>query len=455
MARQDHAAQFAPQPLGHVARPALRAGAADLPQDPRHRDLRHRELREPAEQRLGPAAPGQLSRTSRRSPMRTASRPSAARTARRAAMSTGRARARRDRSSRSTRFPRCRRSGACSSAFASSSSTAPFERGPTWSISEGNPSIWLCAVVTSLGHRGRRAVFRRRRPGRRDGSQARAAARRGRGALRAADHPQCDASSTGPGAAARAGGHRRRAAIASWNCLRSTPPRATCAPPTGRRTPRRRSTPRGCTCCPASSTCTCTPATSPKTPDAEYVYKLWMAHGITAGRGVPFASPAFSESEKARSARNEITAPRMFTYRLPLDEWEASIESPEQAREWVRKAAATGIDGLKLNAYPPEIMAALLDEAKKLGLGSTAHLSQQGVAQMNALDAARLGPRHGHPFLRNLRGPLRRARRAAVAAGPQPHRRAAPVRAGGAAVEPDPPAGQRGVEGAAGGAQGR
>jgi len=130
---------------------------------------------------------------------------------------------------------------------------------------------------------------------------------------------------------------------------------------------------------------------TPKTPDAEYAYKLWMGHGITAGRGVPFASPAFSESEKARSAKNEITAPRMFSYRLPLDEWEATLQSPEQAREWVRKAAATGIDGLKLNAYPPEIMAAILDEARKLGLGSTAHLSQQGVAEMNAIDAARLG----------------------------------------------------------------
>ena len=130
---------------------------------------------------------------------------------------------------------------------------------------------------------------------------------------------------------------------------------------------------------------------TPKTPEVEYVYKLWMAHGITAGRGVPFASPAFSEREKGRSARNEITAPRMFTYRLPFDEWEGTIETPEKAREWVRMAAATGIDGLKLTAYPPEIMAALLDEAKKLGLGSTAHLSQQGVAQMNALDAVRLG----------------------------------------------------------------
>ena len=36
-------------------------------------------------------------------------------------------------------------------------------------------------------------------------------------------------------------------------------------------------------------------------------------------------------------------------------------------------------------------MAALLDEAKKLGLGSVAHLEQRGVAQMNALTAAKLG----------------------------------------------------------------
>ena len=62
----------------------------------------------------------------------------------------------------------------------------------------------------------------------------------------------------------------------------------------------------------------------PKTPEVEYVYKLWLAHGITTVRGVPFASPGFSESEKGRSARNEITAPRMFTYRLPFDEWEGT-----------------------------------------------------------------------------------------------------------------------------------
>jgi hypothetical protein len=67
------------------------------------------------------------------------------------------------------------------------------------------------------------------------------------------------------------------------------------------------------------------------------------------------------------------------------------IVTPEQARAWVRWAKEQGIDGLKLDAHPPEIMAAVLDEAKKLNMGSVAHLSQNGVAQMNAIDAARLG----------------------------------------------------------------
>ena len=40
------------------------------------------------------------------------------------------------------------------------------------------------------------------------------------------------------------------------------------------------------------------------------------------------------------------------------------------AREWVRWAGEQGIDGIKFVAYPPEIMAAMLDEAKQLGLGS-------------------------------------------------------------------------------------
>ncbi|MEE2887341.1 MAG: amidohydrolase [Planctomycetota bacterium] len=124
----------------------------------------------------------------------------------------------------------------------------------------------------------------------------------------------------------------------------------------------------------------------PKAPEAEYVYKLWLAHGVTTVRGVPLGSHSFTESEKKRSAANEIVAPRIFNYQRPR-----GVNTPEKATKWVNDMAAKGIDGLKLGSYRPEIMKALLDAAKANGLGTTAHLAQTGVAQMNAIDAARLG----------------------------------------------------------------
>jgi imidazolonepropionase-like amidohydrolase len=131
---------------------------------------------------------------------------------------------------------------------------------------------------------------------------------------------------------------------------------------------------------------------APKNADAEYAYKLWMAHGVTTVRGVPLTDNALSVKEKERSARNEIVAPRIFNYQRPGAAWgEGPIDTPEQARAWVRWCAQNSVDGMKLGSQRPELMAALLDEAKKVGLGSTAHLGQTGVAQMNAIDAARLG----------------------------------------------------------------
>ena len=131
-----------------------------------------------------------------------------------------------------------------------------------------------------------------------------------------------------------------------------------------------------------------------KAPEAEYTYKLWLGHGITTVRGVPHGSLEFALAERERSANNEITAPRMFSYhRMGSGERydDVYIFTPEEAREWVRYAAREGIDGLKLGAHPPAIMEALLDEAERLGLGSVAHLGQMGVSRMNARDATRLG----------------------------------------------------------------
>ena len=132
--------------------------------------------------------------------------------------------------------------------------------------------------------------------------------------------------------------------------------------------------------------------TKQKAPDSEYYNKLWLGHGITTVRGVPFASFGYSIGEKRRSEKNEITAPRYWVYQRPGSGWgRGPVRTPQQAREWVRWLAQNGGDGLKLGAERPDIMAALLDEAKKLGLGSTAHLAQIGVAQMNADEATRLG----------------------------------------------------------------
>lgn len=132
--------------------------------------------------------------------------------------------------------------------------------------------------------------------------------------------------------------------------------------------------------------------------DADYVFKLWMGHGITTvrepgGRGIEKTMEL-----KRRSSRNEIIAPRIFAYTTfgqtsdtfnPLDD--VPINSPEKAREWVRANAAKGADGIKFFGAEPEIMAAALDENRKLGLGSACHHAQMSVARWNVLHSARAG----------------------------------------------------------------
>ena len=128
--------------------------------------------------------------------------------------------------------------------------------------------------------------------------------------------------------------------------------------------------------------------------DPEYVYKLWLAHGVTTVRGVPCGSMDWDLSQRELSAKNQIVAPRIFSYHRPFtgEGWDRSKpQTPETAHEWVAFAAKKGVDGLKLGAHDPEIMAALLSAAKQHQLGSTAHLDQMGVVRMNARDASRLG----------------------------------------------------------------
>jgi hypothetical protein len=123
----------------------------------------------------------------------------------------------------------------------------------------------------------------------------------------------------------------------------------------------------------------------------EYVFKLWMAHGVTSvrqpsGRGVKEINDL-----KRKSNNNEIVAPRIFGYTGFGQGAKKPISTEEEAREWVRNNAKNGADGIKFFGAEPEIMYAALDENKKLGLGSACHHAQLSVARWNVLHSARAG----------------------------------------------------------------
>lgn len=125
---------------------------------------------------------------------------------------------------------------------------------------------------------------------------------------------------------------------------------------------------------------------------AEYVYKLWMAHGVTTVREPgSFNGLKWTLSEQKRSAENAITAPRINVYAGFGIELADPISSPKMAREWVQGIAKAGANGIKFFGARPDIMAAALDEADKLGLGSACHHAQLDVARVNVLLTSQMG----------------------------------------------------------------
>ncbi|MVM40023.1 amidohydrolase family protein [Spirosoma sp. HMF3257] len=126
--------------------------------------------------------------------------------------------------------------------------------------------------------------------------------------------------------------------------------------------------------------------------NAEYVFKLWLGHGITTirdpscGNGLDWVL-----EHRAKSERNEITAPRIKAYTVFGQGSKEPISTPEQARAWVQLNAKRGADGIKFFGAEPNIFRAALEENKKLGLRSACHHAQLEVARMNALATAKAG----------------------------------------------------------------
>lgn len=129
-----------------------------------------------------------------------------------------------------------------------------------------------------------------------------------------------------------------------------------------------------------------------KGTDADYVFKLWMAHGITTIREPGSMNGIdWTLDQKAKSSKNEITAPRIYAYTVFGQGSKTTISTPEQARNWVRENAKKGSDGIKFFGVAPNIIAAAIDENKKLGLRAMAHHAQTDVGRWNALNSAKAG----------------------------------------------------------------
>jgi imidazolonepropionase len=129
-------------------------------------------------------------------------------------------------------------------------------------------------------------------------------------------------------------------------------------------------------------------------PPVDYVYKLWLAHGVTTVREMgSFNGLGWMLDQKKRSAENSIVAPHLLAYCYfpAVNDMLKLVHSPEEGRAWLRAIKARGADGVKFFGAPPAIMEAALDECRALGLRSGCHHAQMAVTRMNALTTAKWG----------------------------------------------------------------
>ncbi|MGB3798268.1 MAG: amidohydrolase family protein [Lewinella sp.] len=126
------------------------------------------------------------------------------------------------------------------------------------------------------------------------------------------------------------------------------------------------------------------------TPD--YVYKLWLGHGITTIREPgSFNGLDWTLRHKERSANNEIVAPRIVAYTGFGMGRAEPFTTTDEVREWVRQNQENGSDGIKFFGARPDLMQAALEENKRLGLRSAMHHAQMNVGEWNVLHSARAG----------------------------------------------------------------
>ncbi len=117
----------------------------------------------------------------------------------------------------------------------------------------------------------------------------------------------------------------------------------------------------------------------------DYVYKLWLAHGITTVREPGSTEGIDTIVAHARlSDENRINAPTIIPYAV------AGAPTPAEARTLVRTLKQKGAAGLKVFINYPDVWQAISDEARAQNLPIATDMKIQAA---NALDAARWGVR--------------------------------------------------------------
>jgi cytosine/adenosine deaminase-related metal-dependent hydrolase len=124
----------------------------------------------------------------------------------------------------------------------------------------------------------------------------------------------------------------------------------------------------------------------------DYVFKLWLMHGVTTVREVGNdKGAAFTAELAAASARGSIDAPRIYSYPFFGSFGSDAVDTPAEARAQIREFKRAGAWGVKFFSGPAEVLWAAFDEAKKLRLKTTMHHAQLAVAHADVLDTSARG----------------------------------------------------------------
>lgn len=125
-------------------------------------------------------------------------------------------------------------------------------------------------------------------------------------------------------------------------------------------------------------------------PPVEYVSKLWLGHGITTIRD-PSCREGFAACRelRAKSERGDTAVPRFEPFvslgyggKEPV-----AIRDAASARAWIAEAKKAGVSGVRFRGQTPEVLAAAIAEAKRLGLPTSCH----HVPGADAVDTAGWG----------------------------------------------------------------